>query len=115
MTAGAGYGKSTTIELAIADLEWTAVRVPCDDELTDAGRLFERLVAAVRTAVPGLADVIADRLAAGMGPVDLAATTHSLLAEIEGLLVDPLVVVIDDGEALAGTPGALALVSSLLG
>ena len=115
ITAGAGFGKSTAIELALAELGWPAATVSCEAGAGDPGRLLTRVVTAVQAAVPGVADVIADRLALGLGPVDVPAMTEALVADLETLPVDPLVLVIDDAEALAADRDGLALVSALLG
>src|SRR5690349_3156118 len=80
-----------------------------------AGRLLIGVVEGLRTAVPGLADVAGERLAAGAEPVDVRAAAGALLADVEQLLVEPLVIVVDDAEALEDDPQALALLEQLLG
>src|SRR4051794_41416572 len=96
LVAGAGYGKTTALEEAI---ELAGVRVAwisCRDAGGEAGRLLLAAVRGLRAAVPGLADVLGDRLAAGLEPVDVDAAAAALVAELEGLLVERLVIVLDD-------------------
>jgi ATP/maltotriose-dependent transcriptional regulator MalT/DNA-binding SARP family transcriptional activator len=114
LVAGAGYGKTMALEEAIALAGRRAAWVPCRDAGGEAGRLLISALKELRAAVPGLADVLGDRLTAGLEPVDVDAATAALLAELERLLVEPLVIVFDDAEELEGAGAALALVDRLL-
>src|SRR5436190_517067 len=78
------------------------VWVGCRDAGGEAGRLLVAALDGLRTAVPGLADVLGERLAAAVEPVDMRAATDALVAEVERLLVEPLVLVFDDAEELVG-------------
>ena len=114
LVAGAGYGKTMALEEAIALANRRAVWLPCGESGGEAGRLLIGAVKELRGAAPGLADVVGDRLAAGMEPVDVRAATNALLAELERLLVEPLVIVFDDAEELEDADAALALIDQLL-
>jgi LuxR family transcriptional regulator, maltose regulon positive regulatory protein len=114
VVADGGFGKTTALEDALGASEMDAAWVPCRDAGGDPGRLLGLVVEAVRAAVPGAADVLAERLATAREPVDPERAAAALTRELERLLVDPLVLVLDDGEALDESPGALAVVSRLL-
>ena len=114
LTAAAGYGKTMALDEALQEGGFRSVWVACDQTGGDAGRLLMTLVEGLRVVIPGAADVLADRLSAGAEPVDVATATTGLLAELDRLLVERLVVVFDDAEALDGSPAALALVDQLL-
>jgi ATP/maltotriose-dependent transcriptional regulator MalT/DNA-binding SARP family transcriptional activator len=115
LVAGAGYGKSMALEEAIAVAGRRAVWLSCAEADGDAGRLLLTAVERLRAAVPGLADVVGDRLAAGVEPVDVRAAGRALLGELEGLLVEPLVIVFDDAEQIADSEAGLGWISQLLG
>ena len=115
ITAAAGYGKTMALDEALRETGYRSVWVACDQTGGDAGRLLMATVESLRAVVPGAADVLADRLSAGTEPVDVAAAGSGLLAELGRLLVDRLVIVLDDAEALDASPVALALVDQLLG
>ncbi len=110
LVAGAGYGKTMALEEAIQFAERRAVWLSGGQ----AGRLLIDAVQGMRGAVPGLADVAGDRLATGLEPVDVQTAAGALVADIEQLLVEPLIVVVDDAEELEHDPDALALVERLL-
>jgi DNA-binding SARP family transcriptional activator len=114
VVADAGFGKTSALEQALAQDEVDAAWVRCGDAGEDAGRLVGLVVDAVRAAVPGAADVLAERLAATREPVDPQRAVAALGRELAPLLVDPLVVVLDDAESLDGSPAALAVVARLL-
>jgi LuxR family transcriptional regulator, maltose regulon positive regulatory protein len=114
VVAGAGYGKSMALEEAIQFAERRAVWLSGQASGGKAGRLLIAAVEGLRAAVPGLADVAGDRLAAGLEPVDVGTATGALLADVEKLLVEPLIVVVDDAEELEGDREALALLEQLL-
>jgi ATP/maltotriose-dependent transcriptional regulator MalT/DNA-binding SARP family transcriptional activator len=114
MLAEAGSGKTLALEEALGGW-WTAAWVRCGETDRDPGHLMGSVLVAVRRAVPGAVDVLAERLTAGVGAVDPLPALRDLAAELESLLVEPLVVVLDDAERLHGSTGAVALVAELLG
>jgi DNA-binding SARP family transcriptional activator len=110
--AGAGSGKTTILEQA---LEGRAVAwLSCSAAERAPGALLMRLIAAIADAAPGASDAFAEQLARGLDAIDLTAATRELIAELSRLLVDPLVVVIDDGEQLEGASDSLSLIESLI-
>ena len=58
--------------------------------------------------------MIAERLAGAREPVDAEAAAAVVAADLRAILVDPLVVVFDDAEALDDAPDALAVVRRFL-
>ncbi len=114
LVAGAGFGKTVALAQALERGGRSVAWVSCDGVGGDPGRLLGRVVDAVRTAVPGSVDVIAERLAGAREPVDAEAAAAVVAAELRAILVDPLVVVFDDAEALDDAPDALAVVRRLL-
>ncbi|HKP90918.1 MAG TPA: AAA family ATPase, partial [Thermoleophilaceae bacterium] len=113
LVAGPGYGKTTALAEALATR--SAAWVRCAPFHRDPGRLLESIVAALRDASPGVADVVAERMhAPGGPPLDVAALARTLADELERLLVDPLTVVFDDAESLEGSDVAIELVRDLL-
>jgi DNA-binding SARP family transcriptional activator len=115
LVAGAGYGKTTGLDEAIELAGRRAVWVSCGDADADAGRLFASVVRGLRAAVPGLADVMGDALGTAPEPVDVRSAASALLADLEHLLVEPLVIVFDDSERLEDDEAGLALLEKLLG
>ena len=115
LVAGAGYGKTMALEEALDLGGRRAIWLACEEARGEAGRLLTETVRGLRTAVPGLADVLGDALAGSLERVDVRSATSALLAELEHLLVEPLVIVFDDAEALQRDDDALALVDRLLG
>jgi LuxR family transcriptional regulator, maltose regulon positive regulatory protein len=113
LVAGAGYGKTTALEEALELAERRSIWLTCGRG--GAGRLLIDAVEGLRAAVPGLADVVGDSLAGSLEQVDARAAIPALRAELEQLLVEPLVIVLDEAEALDGDEAALALVEALLG
>jgi ATP/maltotriose-dependent transcriptional regulator MalT/DNA-binding SARP family transcriptional activator len=114
VTAGPGYGKTTAVTDALAHAGRPAGWVRCRPGDRDPARLVLAVIAALRAAVPGAVDVLEERLLAGGGPVDATAAQRRLLQELEGLLVEPVVLVIDDAEVLAGAGAALGVVQELI-
>jgi LuxR family transcriptional regulator, maltose regulon positive regulatory protein len=112
LVAGAGYGKTTALEEAIELGGSRAAWIECGEAAGEAGLLLLAVVDGLRALVPGLADAVADRLSVGAEPVDAAAAAGGLIAELERLLVERLVIVFDDAEELE--PAGLALVERLL-
>jgi len=115
LVAGAGYGKTMCLEEAIDLAGRRAVWVSCGDTGADAGRLFAAVVQGLRATVPGLADVLGDTLGTAPEPVDVRLAASALLADLEHLLVEPLVIVFDDSEQLDDDEAGLALLEKLLG
>jgi ATP/maltotriose-dependent transcriptional regulator MalT/DNA-binding SARP family transcriptional activator len=114
LVAGAGYGKTMALEEAITHRPRRTVWLSCRDAGGEAGRLLMGTVEGLRATVPGLTDVVGERLAASNEPVDVRTAAGALLAEVERLLVEPLTIVFDDAEEIAGSEGALALLDRLL-
>ncbi|MDP8944021.1 MAG: hypothetical protein M3N16_07880, partial [Actinomycetota bacterium] len=96
LVAGAGFGKTTALDEALRLRDGRAAWISCTEAERDAGRLLGSIIAAVRRAAPGAADVLADRLAVAIEPVDVLAAAGELAAELGRLLVQPLVLVLDD-------------------
>jgi DNA-binding SARP family transcriptional activator len=112
ITAGAGSGKTTILEQAL-DAR-TAAWLSCSDGERTPGTLLMRIVQALAGAAPGTTDAMAERLAAGLERIDVAAATRELTAELSRLLVEPLVLVIDDAEQLDTASGSEQLISDLI-
>jgi ATP/maltotriose-dependent transcriptional regulator MalT len=113
VVAGAGFGKTTAIEAAVQSSGLTGAWVRCA-EGEDAGTLMARILGALRRAMPGAVDVLGERLVMPGQRVDprgLAAQVSDTLAE---LLVDPLALIVDDGEHARPAPAACALLAELL-
>lgn len=114
LTAAAGYGKTMALDEALQEGGFRSVWVACDTTGGDAGRLLVSVVEGLRAVIPGAADLLAEHLRTGAEPVDVPAATTGLLAELGRLLVERLVVVFDDAEAIGDSPAALALVDQFL-
>lgn len=114
VTAAAGYGKTTVLEEALSGVAWPSVWVSCTANDRDAGHLVAHLVGAVRQAVPGAATAVAEALDVSHETLDPMGVARALLAELDQLLVEPVVVVVDDAEHLAGADEACAVLSALL-
>ncbi len=112
VVAPAGYGKTTALAEAVSggNVAW----VSCSRADRDAGRLLVHLVGAVRRAVPGATDVLGERLDVATEPVDPRLAIEVLESELERLLVEPLIVVVDDVEHLAGSTEAEHVIAALL-
>src|SRR5262245_58866554 len=102
------------LEEAISRARRRSVWLSCGEADGEAGRLLLSAVEGLREAVPGLADVVGDRLAAGVEPVDARAAARAMLRELEGLLLEPLVIVFDDAEEIADSEAGMAWISQLL-
>ncbi len=114
LVAEAGFGKTMALEEALAATSMPAAWVRCSPADRDAAQLVLDVLGAIRRAVPGAADVLAETLAAATAPIDAAAACRRLVADLEELLVEPLAVVLDDAERLATSPGSLEVVQLLL-
>ena len=114
LMAGAGFGKTMALEDALEQRAGEAAWVRCAELDRDPGRLLADVVQALARAAPGAADVLGERLKHAPQQIDPALASRELAAELERLLVDPLVVVVDDAELLADAPEASAVVRDLL-
>jgi DNA-binding SARP family transcriptional activator len=115
LVAGAGFGKTMALEEAVELAGRKSIWVACGDARGDSGRLLTNAVQGLRTAVPGLVDVFGDALAGSLQQLDVESATSALVAELEHLLVEPLVIVFDDAEALQRNEAAIAMLDRLLG
>ena len=115
LVAGAGCGKTTALQEALGNRPGRKAWVRCRPGDRDPGRLLRHVVELVSEAAPGAADLIAERLAASQERVDPSATAEELVAELDRLLVEQLVIVFDDAEHLAEDGEAAAVVGQLLG
>lgn len=114
LVAPAGYGKTMAVEEAVALRGGPVAWVGCAEGDRDAGRVLLRIIDALGRAAPGVADVPAERMAAGTEPVDPVVVARDLREDLERLLVDPLVIVLDDAERLEDVPRAADVVGALL-
>src|SRR4051794_11234012 len=76
VVAPAGYGKTTALAEAVAGSGTTVAWLSCSRTDRDAGRLLLHLVGSLRRAVPGAADVLAERLDVATERVDPALAMH---------------------------------------
>ena len=113
LVAGAGFGKTMSLEDALALRGGAVAWVRCAELDRDPGRLLADLVGALASAAPGAADVLGERLAHAPLQIDAAVASRELARELERLLVDPLTIVIDDAEQLADSAEASAVVRDL--
>ena len=111
LVAGAGYGKTTLLEDALALRDGPSAWAPLSDREREAGRLLVTLLAALDAELPGVGAPLLERLAAGAEPLAVAGR---LTAELDALLVDPVVLVVDDAERLVGATDAIAVLESVL-
>ena len=112
MIAGAGYGKTSALEDALRNLP-ASLWVTCAGLRGDAVALVFRIIEGLRASRPGLTDVLADRLAA-TPRIDPLAVAHGLRSELERLLVEPLVLVFDETEEVAGSELAVGVLEVFL-
>ena len=115
LTAGAGCGKTIALEQALALRPALSVWVRCRPADRDPGRMLRRLVGMLSKVAPGAVDLLAERLAMAQERVDPRAAAAQLVDELDRLLPTQIVATFDDAEALAGSPGAVGLVSDLIG
>ncbi len=114
LTAGGGCGKTTILELALEGFPAPSAWIACSDSDRAPGVLLLRIVRAIAAAVPGASDALAERLETGPEQFAPLAATHELVADLDRLLVEPLVLVIDDAEHLDGGDESLHLLGELL-
>jgi ATP/maltotriose-dependent transcriptional regulator MalT len=115
LIADAGFGKTTALRDALDHDGPPAAWVRCGDAGGDAGRLIELIIEAIREALPGAVDVLAERMTAARDPVDPEGAAAALGRELGRLLVDPLVVCLDDAETLESGAAGLAVAGRLIG
>ena len=114
VVAPAGYGKTLAIQGAVEELGGAVAWHACRDRDGDGGRLVVSILEAVRRTVPGAADVLLDQLGVAGEAVDAATAVGVLLADLERLLVEPLVLVLDDVERLNDAAAAMGVLGALL-
>ena len=114
LEAPAGYGKTTVLQQAIDELGFAQAWVRCGSAERHAEQLVASVVAAVEAALPGAADRVAESIASLPHTVDAVAAAAVLVADLDRLLVEPLVVVLDDAELLAGAPEAMDVIAELV-
>jgi DNA-binding SARP family transcriptional activator len=115
LIADAGFGKTTALRDALDHAGPDAAWVRCGEAGGDAGRLLELIIEAIREALPGAVEVLAERMTAAREPVDPERAAGALARELERLLVDPLVVCFDDAETLESGAEGLAVAARLIG
>jgi DNA-binding SARP family transcriptional activator len=114
LTAGAGCGKTIAVEQALAGSGWPVAWIACSPASRSPGLFATRIVRAIAAAVPGSADTLAESISTASERIDALAVTRELIADLSGLLVEPLVVVVDDAEHLEGADESLAVLDELL-
>jgi ATP/maltotriose-dependent transcriptional regulator MalT/DNA-binding SARP family transcriptional activator len=113
VVAPAGYGKTMALEEALGDRR-RAVWISCARAAGDSGRLLALTLDGLGDAVSGLAGVVGSGLTGRLEPVEVESAARGLVAELERLLAEPLVVVFDDAETVAAAPAAVRLIDELL-
>jgi ATP/maltotriose-dependent transcriptional regulator MalT/DNA-binding SARP family transcriptional activator len=101
LVADAGYGKTWAIEDALRARGLDAAWMRAHEEDHDPDRFLLSLVHALRDPLGDAAETLA------------GGTLRTLVRDLEHVLVEPLAIVIDDGERLDGA-ASLALVDELL-
>ncbi len=115
LVADAGFGKTTALRDALDHSDLDAAWVRCGDAGGDGGRLLALIIESIREALPGAVDVLAERMGTASERVDPERAVGALERELGRLLVDPLVICLDDAEALASSPAGLAVAERLIG
>src|SRR5687768_16343992 len=115
LVADAGFGKTTALRDALDHGGHHAAWVRCGDAGGDAGRLLALIIEAIGATLPGAVDVLAERMTAAPEAVDPELAAGALVRELGRLLVDPLVLCLDDAEALGHSTAALAVMARLVG
>lgn len=114
LTAGAGCGKTTTLEQALSAETRPCAWVGCSAADRSPGMFLMMIVGAISTAAPGSANALAESVAATRDQIDPLPVTRRLIAELSRLLVEPLILVIDDAEHLDGAHGSLEILDELM-
>jgi DNA-binding SARP family transcriptional activator len=112
LVAGAGYGKTLLLEQALDGRQ--AAWVSCRGRDVTVDRLLVDALGAIRRAIPGAADVLIETTGAQGGAVAPLEVTRVLLDELDSLLVEPLVIVLDDAEAIGDDRAVLDLLEQLI-
>jgi DNA-binding SARP family transcriptional activator/tetratricopeptide (TPR) repeat protein len=114
LVAPAGWGKSAAVGAALADRVGPVAWHVCTERDRDAGRLLVGVLRAIRSAVPGAADVLLEQLETPGETVEPIRVADALLEELSGLLVEPLVLVLDDAERLADEDATTEILEMLI-
>ena len=101
MVAGAGFGKTTLLTLALHEDSMPFVWVSCDERMTSARSLLAHLVAGIAERFPGFGARI--ELAG-----DLDDQAVALSNEISETVADPFILALDDVHTLVGQPSGSA-------
>jgi DNA-binding SARP family transcriptional activator len=102
MVAGAGFGKTTLLTLALHEDSMPFVWVSCDERMTSARSLLAHLVAGTAERFPGFG---ARMELAG----DLDDQVVALSNEIAETIADPFLLALDDVHTLVGRPSGSAI------
>ena len=102
MVAGAGFGKTTLLTLALHEDSMPFVWVSCDERMTSARSLLAHLVAGIAERFPGFGARI--ELAG-----DLDDQAVALSNEISETVADPFILALDDVHTLVGQPSGSAV------
>ncbi|MDA0182722.1 hypothetical protein OJ997_20590 [Solirubrobacter phytolaccae] len=111
VVAPAGAGKSAALTGALRGWDGPVVWHVCTPRDADAGRLLVGVLRALRRVVPGAADVLLEQLLEPGAAVDPLSVVEALLDEL-AVLVDPVVLVLDDGEHLSASDALAALLDA---
>ena len=114
LTAGAGCGKTTALEQALALRPAPSLWLRCRPTDRDPGALLRRLVQMISEVAPGAVDLLAERLAMAPEHVNARAAAAQLVDELDRLLPGQIVAAFDDAEALSESPGAVSVVGDLI-
>jgi len=102
VSAPAGFGKTTLVSEWVAGCGRPAAWLSLDAGDSDPGRFLTYLIAALRTAAPGIGDGVLPLLQSPQPP-PLESTLTTLLNDIAGIPSD-VVVVLDDYHVLDAQP-----------
>lgn len=114
VVAPAGYGKTTLLEQALDGSGVRAAWVRCTPADRHAGKLVALIARAVNEAAPGLSEAVVTAGDTAHETPEPTDAVRALLAECHELLVDPITIVVDDAETLAGSEAAGSVVAELL-
>lgn len=108
VVATAGSGKTTAVSRAVAGIGLPVAWLRVDGSDAAAGRLLVYLEAALASRVPAVDGVAMRAVASGIAHPEAAG----LLAE--AVAGEPVLLVVDDLERLAGSPDANAVIEALI-
>ena len=114
VVAGAGFGKTMAVQAALSRQGNPATWIHCTEADHDARHLLVALMQGLRTAAPGVIDVLADGVLASRRAFDVEEVLSELAFDLRRLLPGAVTIVFDDAERLAGSPQSLALVAELI-